>query len=311
MKILIYGAGVIGSLYASKLKESGEDVTLLARGRRLEDLREQGIILEDSQTGRITKTVVPMVDRLQPIDTCDLVIVVMRRNQTRSILTALAENKHIPNILFLVNNAAGPQEWVGALGRDRVLIGLPNAGGERHGNVVRFMLIRSFPILFNEIDGKDTPRAKRIIRMFQKAKLPAATQKNIDAYMKTHVALVAPGAGAIYMAGGDIRQLAHMREGLILLVRAVQEGFQAMRKLGVPITPFAMRILEWIPVPILVFILCLLFDTKMAVVAIERHANSAPDEMKELANQFQTLIKESGILAPASNKLYAYVNSHP
>lgn len=310
MKILFYGAGVIGSLYAARLKEVGQDVTLLARGRRLEDLREQGVVLEDSQTERITKTVVPLVDRLQPSDLYDLVIVVMRRNQTRSILASLAENELIPSILFLVNNAAGPQEWVEALGQDRVLIGLPSAGGERRENVVRFMLIRSFPILFSEIDGKKTPRVEQIIRMFQSAGLPAAAQNNMDAYMKTHVALVAPGAGAIYMAGGDIRRLARMREELILLVRAVREGFQAMRKLGVPVTPSPMRMLEWIPVTVLAFILRFLFDTNMAVVAMERHANSAPDEMKELVNQFRILIKQSGISTPASDKLYTYVDSH-
>jgi hypothetical protein len=84
-----------------------------------------------------------------------------------------------------------------------------------------------------------------------------------------------------------------------------------MRTIGVPVTPFAMRVLEKIPVAILAFILRFLFDTNMAVVAMERHANSAPDEMKELVNQFRILIKQSGISTPASDKLYAYVDSHP
>ncbi len=38
MKILVYGAGNIGSLYAALLKESGQDVSILARGKRLADL---------------------------------------------------------------------------------------------------------------------------------------------------------------------------------------------------------------------------------------------------------------------------------
>ena len=43
MKILIYGAGVIGSLYAALLAKSGQDVTVYARGRRLESLRKNGL----------------------------------------------------------------------------------------------------------------------------------------------------------------------------------------------------------------------------------------------------------------------------
>ncbi len=35
MKILFYGAGVLGSLYAARLQESGQEVSILARGQRL------------------------------------------------------------------------------------------------------------------------------------------------------------------------------------------------------------------------------------------------------------------------------------
>ena len=38
MKILFLGAGVLGSLYAARLKQSGQDVTLLARNTRLKDI---------------------------------------------------------------------------------------------------------------------------------------------------------------------------------------------------------------------------------------------------------------------------------
>ena len=41
MKILIYGAGVIGSLYASLLSGAGVDVSVYARGKRLERLESQ------------------------------------------------------------------------------------------------------------------------------------------------------------------------------------------------------------------------------------------------------------------------------
>src|SRR3974377_1252904 len=74
-KVLIIGAGVIGSFNAARLRDAGKDVTLLARGRRLEDLRENGVVLEDARTGRRTTTQVPLVDRLGPEDAYDLAIV--------------------------------------------------------------------------------------------------------------------------------------------------------------------------------------------------------------------------------------------
>lgn len=43
MRILVYGAGNIGSLYAALLKQSGQDVSILARGKRLADISQRGI----------------------------------------------------------------------------------------------------------------------------------------------------------------------------------------------------------------------------------------------------------------------------
>lgn len=41
MRILIYGAGVIGSFYASRFAKAGLDVTVLARGQRLNMVQRQ------------------------------------------------------------------------------------------------------------------------------------------------------------------------------------------------------------------------------------------------------------------------------
>ena len=43
MKILVYGAGVIGTLYAARLQEGGHRVTAVARGQRLADIRRYGL----------------------------------------------------------------------------------------------------------------------------------------------------------------------------------------------------------------------------------------------------------------------------
>lgn len=52
MNILVYGAGVIGSVYAALLQESGCNVVLLARGPRADALRLHGLHLEDAASGK-------------------------------------------------------------------------------------------------------------------------------------------------------------------------------------------------------------------------------------------------------------------
>jgi 2-dehydropantoate 2-reductase len=309
MRILIVGAGVIGSFNAARLKEAGQDVVLLARGRRLADLREHGVVLENFRTGRRTTTQVPLVDRLGPEDAYDLGIVIVRRNQIPSILPALAQNHRIPSVLFLGNNAAGARDMIDALGRQRVLIGMVNAGGERQGHVVRYLWWRWLPLLFSELDDAPTARTEAIVRLFRSAGLPARVQKNIDAYQKTHAAGLPAFAGALYMAGGDIRRLAHMPEALRLFVRAYREALRALRTKGIPLRPSYTRLMEWIPEPILMFGLRFFFDTQLAVVGGQRHANAAPDEMKELADEFRKILRQSGVPSPASNVLFARVEA--
>ncbi|WP_201384532.1 ketopantoate reductase family protein [Ktedonobacter sp. SOSP1-52] len=48
MNILVYGVGVIGSVYAALLQESGCNVVLLARGPRADALRLHSLLLEDA-----------------------------------------------------------------------------------------------------------------------------------------------------------------------------------------------------------------------------------------------------------------------
>lgn len=50
-RILFLGAGVIGSIYAGKLALPGQDVTLLARGKRLEELQQKGLVLFSEKFG--------------------------------------------------------------------------------------------------------------------------------------------------------------------------------------------------------------------------------------------------------------------
>ncbi|NRZ44230.1 ketopantoate reductase [Clostridium beijerinckii] len=45
MKILVYGAGVLGSYLAHVLIRGGNDVTLLARNERFKELKNNGLVI--------------------------------------------------------------------------------------------------------------------------------------------------------------------------------------------------------------------------------------------------------------------------
>jgi 2-dehydropantoate 2-reductase len=89
MKILIYGAGVIGTLCAARLHESGQVVTLLARGQRLADIRRRGLALEDVVVGSRLITMVDTTERLAPEDSFDVALITVRRDQLACVMPVL------------------------------------------------------------------------------------------------------------------------------------------------------------------------------------------------------------------------------
>ena len=309
MKILFYGAGVMGSVYAARLKESGQDVSVLARGPRLVDIREHGIVLEHVSTGNRTSTRVNVVERLDPEDAYNLVVVMMPKNHIPEILPILAANRYTPNVLFMFNNAAGPDEMINALGRERVLIGFPGAGGTRKGLVVRYMIVsgRQQPTTFGELDGSTTPRLEQIAGVFKGAGFPVAISSQMDAWLKTHVAEVSPMANALYMAGGDNYRLARTRDAIVLMIRAIREGYRVLRETGIPITPNKHKLLQLIPEPILVALMRRIFKSEKMADLIG-HAHAARDEMVQIAKEFKALGQNASVTTPAMDRLFTYTD---
>jgi 2-dehydropantoate 2-reductase len=312
-KILVYGAGPLGSLFAARLAQGGNDVSLLARGQRVADLRAQGIVLVDVRSGDRTVTRVNVVDKLKPEDAYDLVLVVMRKNHALRILPTLAANQHTPNVLFLMNNAAGPGELIDALGNERVLIGFPNSAGYRDGHAVYCLTgTDKEPALvpFGEVGGDVTPRTRYVAGVLESARgFGAEIRTDMDAWLKYHVALLMPSLGpALYAAGTDNLRLARTRDLVVLAVRAIREGFRVLHALGLPITPARYRWFRWIPEPVLVLLLQRILAHKDMEVALVKHAESARDEVKHLADEFLVLARATSVATPTIDRLHHHLD---
>ena len=86
----MFGAGVIGSVYAGRLHDAGHDVTLFARGDRLAALRDHGLVLEDAHTGRRTVRRLPLLPTLNEAISFDAIVVAVRREQFADLPAVVA-----------------------------------------------------------------------------------------------------------------------------------------------------------------------------------------------------------------------------
>lgn len=97
-RILVIGAGVNGSICAAGLYNAGFNVRVLARGKRYDEVKSEGIIIEDQFRHTRTVTHVPVTDALDPADYYDYVLVVVRKNQVLDLLPTLARNSLKPKL---------------------------------------------------------------------------------------------------------------------------------------------------------------------------------------------------------------------
>lgn len=308
MKILVYGAGNIGSLYAALLTNSGQDVSILARGQRLADIREHGIQLENVTTGKQTSARVKTVEQLDPDDDYELVLVVLPRNHVLEVLPILASNLKTPCVMFFGNNAGGPGEMVEALGSERVLLGFPGAAAVRREHTFRYLITsaQEQPTTIGELDGTSSTRVEALADALGAAGFTVAICSNMDAWLKTHVAKISPTANALYMADGDPHRLARTRDALVLMVRAMREGFRVLSAHGIPITPANQRILQWLPEPLLLAIMRRFVSSDEMSIKIG-HATEARNEMQTIADEFRALAAATSIATPATDRLYQHL----
>ncbi|MGE5398609.1 MAG: ketopantoate reductase family protein [Chitinophagales bacterium] len=309
MKILFFGAGVIGSVFAARIAMSGHEVTVLDREDRLEEIKEYGIIIENGITGKRDTARVKTVNHLGPEDYYDLAVVPVRSDHLPAILPVLAANRVIPDILIMVNNPKGPHAIIDALGPKRFLLGFPGRGGGRKGPVVIYEI--SKPVIqrttVGELGGKMSKRVKRISALIKGAGFPVTIESNMDAWQKTHVCWVSPFANAIYMAGGTNYQLAQRLDIIRLFLRATQEGFSALKHMKVPVTPWKFRFLNWLPELLLVKVFQRVCSSKEIEILATLHCQNAPNEMKELAQDLRTMVEATPVSAPAMELLAGYI----
>jgi 2-dehydropantoate 2-reductase len=233
---------------------------------------------------------------LSPEASYDFVLVLVRNEQVESVLPSLKANMATPSVVFMFNNLDGPDRLIGSLGRARVVMGFPGAAGERRtdGSVLATIL----PSLIQkttvgELDGRFTSRIQIIASTLKEAGFPTAISTHMDAWLKTHVALVCSIADAFYAAGSDLKVLGGSKPRVIALLHNIRQAFSALRAQGTPITPAKLRGLELLPDWLLASACQWALRTAYADLIVARHATIAREEMAGLSEQLHRLVVRS------------------
>ena len=290
MRILIYGAGVIGSLYAALFAEAGYDTNIYARGKRFEALRNNGLQYKKNQ--EVIKAEIRILGELPNDDIYDFVLLTVRENQLYEALTELKNNKS-NTIVTMINSLDSYNKWEDIVGKGRILPAFPGAGGSINDDGILDAALTPRliqPTTFAEISGNKSERTKQFSEILRHAHIPYQKVTDMHLWQLCHLAMVVPIADAYYESD-DPEKVEKEWKIMRKTAERLKRNFNFLRKQKGKLSPWKMNIFRFLPLSFLTIMLAVTFGSSFGDKFMYQHAMKAPDEMRELHKQFYAYMK--------------------
>ena len=299
MRILVFGAGVLGCNLARNLFRAGKDVTLLARGNWAEEIQKNGLRIKDKFSVRTSVTRIPVVTELKPEDRYDVIFVVLRYTQLGTILETLRENQ-TKNIVFVGNNVRA-EALAADLPEKNVLFAFALSAGHRERDHVASIDLKKITI--GQLASAPSNEAL-IGRIFEGTKYKVVYEPNMGDYLLCHAAFVIPAAFACYKTDGDLKKLKGNTAYLSRMIDANIEGYRAIRNAGHEILPKADTEFEGAAYrKTCLRFFKLMCATSLGKICASDHAMNAVDEMSALNRDLKRFFEEHGASYPVWQEL--------
>lgn len=287
MRILVYGAGVIGSIYAVLMSEVGYGVTVLARGKRLTDLSNNG--LRYYKKGKVEIANITVIDRLEDSDKYDYIFLPVRTEQLKQALCELKSNKS-PNIVTMVNTLEKYEELEKICGVNRLIPAFPGAGGSIDNGILNASLTPKIiqPTTFGEISKRKTDRIAELAEIFRKSHIPYQIVSDMHNWQISHLGMVVPIADAYYMSSSP--ETVYENKAIMKkTAKQMKDNFKILAKHKI-LSPFKFYLFMICPTWGFTIILSAVFKSKFGHKFMYEHSMNAPQEMRQLHTEFYDFI---------------------
>ena len=295
MRILVIGAAVLGSNLAHSIKK-GNDVTILARNKTYENLKSNGLIIKHKLRSK-TIDHFNVIEKLDKNDIYDVIFIVSRFSSLDSIVPIIENNKS-KNIVFVGNNMS-VEKYMNIKNKN-VLFAFFMAVGKKCDGYINSICLNKIEI--GRVDGKDISD-EFIKSIFRKTKIKVTIENRMNDYLKTHACAVLPLVFASYKVNGNLKLLKKDKEYSLLIMDAIIEEYDVLKKLGYEILPKGEYENCVNKKNLCAFIYRFMFSNFIGKICISDHAMSAKEEFILLNNEFEKLKKKSKLETKAYDKL--------
>ena len=299
MKILVFGAGVLGCNLARDLFKAKKDMTILARGKWAEEIKNNGLRIKDKFKPRMSISHIPVITELTPDDQYDVIFVTLRYTQIESILDILRSNR-TKNIVFVGNNVRA-KDLSETLPEKNVLFAFASSAGHREQNYVDSIDLKKITI--GQL--KDSQSNEQFIKqIFEGSKCKITYEPNMEDYLLCHAAFVLPIVFACYKTDGNLKKIKGNKAYFNKIIDANIEGYKAIRNAGHAILPKEDEIFEspkYRKTCLRFF--KLMCATSLGKICASDHAMNAVEEMSSLNRDLKLFFDKTDAKYPVWEEL--------
>jgi 2-dehydropantoate 2-reductase len=233
VRIVVMGSGGTGGYFGAKLHRAGLDVTFVARGAHLDAIRRHGLRVKSVLDGEWSVTA-PAVERVDGLAPADIVLFCVKSFDTETAAEAIRPVLGPrTGVLSIQNGVDNEDKLARVLGPSHVMGGVAQVFTTIEApGVIRHALLGR--IVFGEMDGKVTDRARAFLHACERAAIPAELSSDIVRTLWEKYVFLATQAGMTALTrlpAGAIRRVPETRrmyrllcEEMAALARAAAAG---------------------------------------------------------------------------------------
>lgn len=230
MKIVVLGAGALGSIIGAHLERAGEDVIFIARGQRATLLQQHGVVV----TGLVDFSVpVAVTTDPQEVQEADVLLVTVKTFDTEQALASL-RHLRVHSVLSLQNGVLKNEQLAGIFGWEHVLGAAAVVSGEVLPNgAVRWTLNERLAL--GELPAGTSERTQSLVSALVRAGLRAEVSPHIQTVEWSKYVLFVGGMVLASLTRLATAQFASDPDGALLMARLMREVGQIASRLGIPL----------------------------------------------------------------------------
>ncbi|MHC1581828.1 MAG: ketopantoate reductase family protein [Candidatus Syntropharchaeia archaeon] len=227
-RIMVMGAGALGSLFGGLLADSGYDVILVGRKKHVDAINKNGLRISG-----LTDKIIDVKASTTPVD-ADLILFTVKSYDTEKAARELRIEKDT-TVLSLQNGMGNEEKIASIIGEEHVLGGITSYGAlfVEPGHIKHTGIADTF---IGELNGEITQRAKKICEMFKDAGIKTEITDNIREKiwekLVINVGINAP-TSICRIKNGMLLEIPEMKW---IMEKAVEEAVEVAKRMGIKIT---------------------------------------------------------------------------